>query len=42
VKSCQPYQDVGAAEYEKKHAERELAALRRRAAKLGFTLTPQA
>jgi len=42
LKDHQPYQDLGAAEYEKKHAERELAALRRRAAKLGFTLTPQA
>ena len=36
------YHDIGAAEYEKKHAERELAILQRKAAKLGFTLTPQA
>lgn len=42
LKERLPYQDIGAAEYERKHAERELAALQRKAAKLGFTLTPQA
>lgn len=41
LKDHLPYQDIGAAEYEKKHTERELAALRRRAAKFGLTLTPQ-
>ena len=32
------YQDIGAAAYEKKQQERELAQLKRKAAKLGFTL----
>ena len=36
------YQDVGADSYEQKHREREVMSLRRKAAKLGFTLaTPQ-
>ena len=42
LKERVPYQDIGAAEYEKKHAERELAALQRKASKLGFTLIPLA
>jgi transposase len=33
------YHDLGAAGYEKQQHERELAALKRRAAKLGFDLT---
>ena len=41
LKESVQYHDIGAAEYEKKHAERELAILQRKAAKLGFTLTPQ-
>jgi len=37
-----PYQDIGAEAYEQKHRERELAALRKKAAKLGFALvSPQ-
>jgi hypothetical protein len=37
-----PYQDIGAETYEQKHRERELAALRKKAAKLGFALvSPQ-
>jgi transposase len=34
-----PYQDIGATEYESQQRERELVALKRRAAKLGFDLT---
>ena len=34
-----PYQDIGATEYESQQRERELASLKRRAAKLGFDLT---
>ena len=37
-----PYQDMGAEAYEQKHRERELAALRKKAARLGFALvSPQ-
>jgi transposase len=37
-----PYQDIGAEAYEQKHRERELAALRKKAARLGFSLvSPQ-
>jgi hypothetical protein len=36
------YQDLGAEAYEQKHRERELTALRKKAAKLGFALiSPQ-
>jgi len=34
------YLDIGADAYEQKHRERELAHLKRKAAKLGFILTP--
>lgn len=34
------YHDIGAAAYEQKQQERELAYLKKKAAKLGFTLTP--
>jgi len=37
-----PYHDIGAQGYEEQRRERELRALRRRAAKLGFELSPQA
>ncbi|MCX7680665.1 MAG: hypothetical protein N2508_01645 [Anaerolineae bacterium] len=36
------YHDIGAQGYEAAQRERELAALRRKAAKLGFELTPKA
>ncbi len=32
------YEDIGAEEFERKHRERDLVALRKKAAKLGFTL----
>ncbi len=35
------YQDVGAQGYEAARRERELAALQRKAARLGFDLTPK-
>ena len=35
-----PYQDVGAEIYEQTQRERDIAHLRKKAAKLGFTLTP--
>ena len=35
-----PYQDTGADFYEQKQRERELDSLRKKATKLGFTLTP--
>lgn len=34
------YHDLGAAAYEQKHREQEVIYLQRKAAKLGFTLTP--
>lgn len=42
LKERAAYQDIGAEGYEQKRAERELADLQRKAAKLGFALTPQA
>lgn len=35
-----PYHDIGAAAYEQKQQEREIAYLKKRAAKLGFDLSP--
>ncbi len=32
------YEDIGAEEFERKHRERDIAALRKKAARLGFTL----
>jgi hypothetical protein len=32
------YEDIGAEEFERKHRERDIVALRKKAAKLGFTL----
>src|SRR5207248_3366336 len=34
------YEDIGADGFEQKQRERDVAALRKKAAKLGFTLTP--
>jgi len=34
-----PYEDIGATTYEQKHQEREVIALRKKATKLGFSLT---
>jgi len=34
-----PYQDIGAAEYNKRFRERELQYLQKKAAKLGYTLS---
>ena len=42
LKYREPYQDLGAAEYERRAREREIAQLKRKAAKLGYTLTLQA
>lgn len=36
-----PYEDVGAKEFEAKQGERDIAYLRKKAAKLGFTLSPR-
>jgi hypothetical protein len=36
-----PYQDIGAQSYETQQRQRELASLQRKAAKLGFDLTPR-
>jgi hypothetical protein len=36
-----PYQEIGANAYEQKYQERELAHLRKKAAKLGYTLTAE-
>jgi len=33
------YEDIGATTYEQKHREREVSALRKKATKLGFSLT---
>jgi transposase len=41
LKYREPYQDIGAEEYERRVHERELTQLKRKAAKLGYTLTPQ-
>ena len=41
LKNREPYQDIGREEYEQREREREVAQLQRKAAKLGFTLTPQ-
>lgn len=41
LKYREPYQDIGAAEYERRVRERELTQLKRKAAKLGYTLTLQ-
>ena len=35
-----PYHDIGAAEYNKRFHERELKYLQKKAAKLGYTLSP--
>ena len=42
LKYREPYQAMGREEYERQVREREVAQLTRKAAKLGFTLTPQA
>jgi len=42
LKTGEPYQEEGAAEYEQKRQERELKYLTRRAHKLGYTLAPGA
>jgi transposase len=39
LKDKTPYQEIGAAAYEHKVTERELAHLRKKAAQLGYTLT---
>jgi len=36
-----PYEDMGAKEFEAKQSERDIAYLRKKAAKLGFTLSPR-
>jgi len=41
LKHKTPYHDVGAQGYEEQRRERELRALRRKAAKLGFALQPR-
>lgn len=41
LKYREPYQAIGREEYEQQVREREVAQLKRKAAKLGFTLTPQ-
>ena len=41
LKYREPYQALGREEYEQQVREREVAQLKRKAAKLGFTLTPQ-
>jgi transposase len=41
LKYREPYQAMGREEYEQRVREREVAQLKRQAAKLGFTLTPQ-
>ena len=33
-----PYQDMGQEEFERRHRERDIVALRKKAARLGFTL----
>jgi hypothetical protein len=35
------YEDMGASTYEQKQREREVEALHKKAAKLGFTLAPE-
>ena len=42
LKYHQPFTDESAATYERKRRERDLQHLRRRAHKLGYTLTPVA
>jgi len=42
LKNKTPYHDIGAQGYEQQRRERELRALRRKAAKLGFELNPKA
>jgi hypothetical protein len=37
-----PFHDLGAQEYEERAQQREVAYLQKRAAKLGFALTPTA
>ena len=41
LKSKQPYHDLGSEEYERRKRERELINLKRKAGKLGYTLTQQ-
>lgn len=41
LKYREPYQDIGAGEYERRAREREITQLKRKAAKLGYTLTQQ-
>jgi hypothetical protein len=40
LQNREPYQDPGSAEYERRQKERDIRQLKRRAAKLGFTLSP--
>ena len=40
LKDRVPYHDIGAAEYNKRFRERELQYLQKKAAKLGYTLSP--
>ena len=40
LKDQVPYHDIGAAEYNKRFRERELKYLQKKAAKLGYTLSP--
>lgn len=35
-----PYHDIGAAEYDQRFREREMHYLQKKAAKLGYTLSP--
>jgi hypothetical protein len=42
LKDRTPFQDIGAAEYQRRMQERELVNLRQRAARYGFTLVPTA
>jgi transposase len=42
LKYREPYQDMGCAEYEQRRREGEVNQLKRKTAKLGFTLMPQA
>jgi transposase len=41
LKKRVPFQEVGAGEYERRHRERVIAGMRRRARSLGFTLVPE-
>jgi hypothetical protein len=41
LKEHRPFHDIGAAEYDQRYREREVQYLQRKAAKLGFDLTPK-